>query len=320
MPTYKVTFFNNIHGIEIDINEFHLEKYNLKIGTSKEQIKEFYSPGVQSIIGISQFQNSMKLKTYIYTEFKLPLSELPKQKLQVLTLLLDKSTLLSNALWMVKDNSVRFEIGHLKYTDDIILSVHSNFVNAFYTTCIGKKNSTKYTSEELEEAKYYFDFFYRLTMKDDQNHNIEITHAEVNRITRAYYFIDLARKNYDIGTKVSLYCSAFECLFSVSNTELTHRLSETIANFLCTDKLTKKQLYVKVKTIYSLRSTVTHGSGISKKLVNNNASKLNAIGEDCDIIMRACMSKFAKDKDLTELYFKNKNETIEEYLTDLIFK
>lgn len=167
---------------------------------------------------------------------------------------------------MIKDNSVRFNIGHLKYTDDLTLTVHSNFVNSLFSNCIAKKNVTKFSKEEIIDALIYFDFFFNLTLNSNED-KFENTHAEVNRINRAFYFVDLARKNFDIGTKVSLYCSAFECLFSVAATELRHRLSETIANFLGKDIATKKILYEDVKSIYDLRSSLAHGSGINKKLI-----------------------------------------------------
>jgi hypothetical protein len=99
-----------------------------------------------------------------------------------------------------------------------------------------------------------------LTLKSEEKQP-EITHAEANRIVRIF-FIDLARQSFEIGTKTSLLCPAFECLLSTDKAGPTHRLSETIAFFLEKDLNTKKRNLSKNKKNYSVRSCVTHGTGL----------------------------------------------------------
>ncbi len=314
---YICTLLNSIHGFEMEMEEFELGVYDLKVTTKKELINNFFDALTLRITGQSQFQSTRKLKTFIHNQFEIPKTKLNEKTL--LAYLLKTSTIFSNALWMVKDNSVRFETGHLKFTDNNVLTIHSNALSSLYSSSIGEKTITKFSKQEINHAKEYFKFFFELTFTEEEN-KPKNSHAEVNRIIRAYYFMDLARINFDIGTKVSLYCSSFECLFSVSNGELRHRLSETIANFLETDFEQKKVVYNKVKAIYDLRSSVTHGSGIPKKLITNDALKLNELGRNCDEILRRCLTKIVADIELVEIYLENKNENIAEYFMDLNFR
>lgn len=315
---YKCTFLNTINGVDIDIDSVLLhDKLQLLIGTNTKTITDFYDLATKHITGIGEYENSLNVKCFIHNSFSVPKDQLKES--EILNYLMWTCTIFSNALWMIKDSSVRFNIGHLKYTDGVILTVHSNFIDSIYSNSIGQKDVINFSKQEIESALTYFDFFFKVTTQTDEKKIIS-THAEANRIERAYYFIDSARKSFDIGMKTSLYCSAFECLFSVSATELRHRLSETIANFLGTNKETKKVLYEELKNIYDLRSSVTHGSGISKKLINNNGQKLNGLGKTCDEIMRKCFVKIINDNELTKLYIENNNDKLSAYLTDLIFQ
>lgn len=313
---YKCTFINDIHGLEIEepFNLNLLESHNLKISNDPEFISDFYTKETKQIAGLGQYEKSAKLGMYLSSYFTTEKNGFNAK--EILSYLLQISTILSNSLWLIKDSSIRFQTGHLKYHDNKIVTIDSNSSNSLYSNKIGHKNTTIFTISELNKAIEYFNFFFNLNLIDKYNEPRK-TYASVNRLKRAYYFIDLARLNFDIGTKVSLFCSSLECLFSVSNSELKHRLSETIANLLGKNSHDKLQLYSEMKSIYDLRSSVTHGSGISKKLCTNEESKLREIGENCDNIVRKCILKILSDKTLKEFYDENKD--ISNYLLELNF-
>ncbi len=313
----KYKYLASIHGIEIETNDISLEVYDLKISANKKFIDDFFIPEAKRITGLSQYHNAINWKVFLFLEDSTDEKEFNGKN--VLAYLLRVSKHFANALWMVKDNSARFQTGHFTKVEGFMLTVDTNFTNAFYSNCYGEKSIIKFNDEEIRLAKDFFILFFGLTKNDDENKKIESTHAEVNRIHRAYYFLDLARTHYDIGTKVSIYCSAFECLFSVATTELTHRLSETIANFIGATSVEKKDYYNKMKAIYELRSSVTHGSGIKKKLIVNDAKLLKEIGYNCDNILRKCILKICTTQNLFNLYVENKNEKFSEYFTNLIF-
>lgn len=310
-------FFNNIHGLNTESREMLLSKrFKLIISHDDEKINKFFIPEVLGIIGRAQYELSTTMKKFVWTKFTFPKVENYER---THAWFLKASTIISNAFWLVKDNSIRFNTGHLSYSDGISITVKSNTVNSHYSNCLGNKDLVTYSNDEIVEALKYFDFLFSITLNKEKG-SLDHTGAEANRINRAYYFIDLARKTYDIGTKVSLHCSAFECLFSVATTELRHRLSETIANFLGENFEEKKKYYEQIKEIYDLRSSVTHGSGINKKLFKNNEVSLNNIGINCDNIIRQCFRKIISDDGLKELYFENDNNKIGSFFTDLILK
>jgi hypothetical protein len=314
---YKCIFFNNVHGLNSENIEMILSKrFKLIISHDEKKIEKFYSPVVLTITGRAQYDLAVSLKKFVWTEFPCPKDENFEK---IHSWFLKASTIISNAFWLVKDNSIRFNTGHLSYMDDKSITVKSNTVNSQYSNCLGKKDVITYSKDEIINALEYFDFLFGITLSKEKG-GLDHTSAEANRINRAYYFIDLARKTYDIGTKVSLHCSAFECLFSVATAELKHRLSETIANFIGGNFEEKKEYYCQIKEIYDLRSSVTHGSGINKKLFKNNEESLSKIGENCDNIMRQCILKIISDESLKSLYFSNNNDKISNFFTDLIFK
>ena len=86
------------------------------------------------------------------------------------------------------------------------------------------------------------------------------------------------------------------------------------------DLNTKKETYQKIKHIYSVRSSVTHGTCLEKKLMTNDSEKLKEIGKNCDEIMRRCIIKIIKNKKITDMYIKNNKTEIENFFMDLNFK
>ncbi len=310
-------FICSIHGLEISSGQVNLTRYGLQINNDSAFIEEFYIDEVKKIVGISQYENSIHLRNYLCNEFDAPPEFNGKQ---AVSYLLKTSKYLANALWLIKDNSARFQTGHLRNIKGIHLTVDSNVIDGFYSNCLGERDIIKFSHEELELAGKFFEFFYGLGYREKENTQFTRTHSNMNRVTRAYYFLDSARTDFDIGTKVSMYCSAFECLFSVATTELKHRLSETIAYFIGSNKDEKRRIYEQMKTIYDLRSSITHGSGINKKMTNNNAVELKKIVTNCDAILRSCFFKIATNQDIIDLYLRNINEEISGVLTDLIFQ
>ena len=59
------------------------------------------------------------------------------------------------------------------------------------------------------------------------------------RLPRALYFIAGARAQNDLSLKITNYCTAFETLFSTSQAELAHQLSERISFFLAKYSITR---------------------------------------------------------------------------------
>ena len=127
---YKCTFFNNIYGIELDIKNLYLVKeFELRIGTDEKIISDFFTEQTTIITGLSQFEQSVKLKSFIYSKFEIKKTDLNEENL--LAYIQSLCCTFSHSLWLIKDSSVRFNLGHLKYKISSIW-----FVNAKHKTII----------------------------------------------------------------------------------------------------------------------------------------------------------------------------------------
>ena len=200
---------------------------NFLLSNNPETIENFFTEEAIPLAGINEVKQVYQLRTFLSLKEDLPITGFDEKK--SLISVIQKASLFCQALWLVKDNAVRTELSHLKFKTPYNEILHSNFISAFYTNALAAKETTQFNLEELHEAIKFFSTLYEISY-------IELSpftnlRQDITRITRAFYFLQSARVCDDIGTKISQYCTAFECLFSVSNSELKHRLSETIAFF-----------------------------------------------------------------------------------------
>ena len=94
---------------------------------------------------------------------------------------------------------------------------------------------------------------------------------------------------------------------------MTHKLSERIAYFLEDDPSKRFAIYEDLKSIYSIRSQVTHGSTISKKYLH----KISEHSKKADDILRRIFVILQENECLDEYFRKDNNEKLDKYLTAL---
>ena len=123
---------------------------------------------------------------------------------------------------------------------------------------------------------------------------------------RASYFTLEARSMHILPMKIVFYISALECLFTVGNQEISHKVSERIAILLENDPKSRRQIFDIIKRGYSIRSRLVHGQYI--KVLDG----LDEVSESLDGILRTLFNEY---KDI----FKMDDEKMEDYFTNLIF-
>ena len=121
-----------------------------------------------------------------------------------------------------------------------------------------------------------------------------------NRWARGQYFLQLARSLPDLGMKVAVYASVFECLFATSNSELKNKLAQHAAVFLSDDPQERKRLHAGVNEAYNIRSRVIHGDILSAKQL----SRLQEVSVFCDEVLRSAFRHIFHTKDLHAFYFE----------------
>ncbi len=113
--------------------------------------------------------------------------------------------------------------------------------------------------------------------------------------------------------KIANYCAAFETMFTTENMELSHKLAERSAYFV-KEEFDKLTTYKQLKKAYGIRSKLTHGASIEKKLVD----ELPEISIKTDRILRTAFLKIINDEKLIEL-FDSSNDRIDAFFESLIF-
>jgi hypothetical protein len=319
----KSKIFTSIFYLEIEgeCSEIVLENLNIIITNNIKPIQEIFSDEqCRMMIGFNEAHSLENSKCIFYQQnsSEVHFEEFDERAFLINTLI--HLQMFYHALWLVKDNAIHCELAYLIYEDEKQRGIHSNLWTSFYTDSLGKLEDITFTIDEIKTAIALYQIVLKINRQDTPivNSAIKLT-SKTSRLSRAFYFVHSARTAVDIGTKISLYCSVLESIFSVSNTELKHRLSETVAFFLETTVSGKKTVYKSLQNAYDIRSAVVHGDGIQLKFLKNEAKLLLETVKETDDIIRKCLRKIFDDQKLYELFTIKEREEISTYLQDLIF-
>lgn len=282
--------------------------------------KLFENKSIKEVIGLNEIQSLYDHGTFLYIETFLDINEDNFNERNYLISQLLLIEMLCQSFWLVKDNSIKTELGHLIYSSEKRLRIHSNLWTSSYTNCLGISEKTIFSEEEIKSAMIFFPSIVQ-SLSADKNFNpsIKLT-SKTNRLGRGLYFLQSARSQVDIGTKLSHYCSVLESLFSVSNAELKHRLSETIALFLSDTKVDRLKIYKTIQSAYDIRSAIVHGDSIPEKFLRNDYILLKETVEFTDTYIRKCFSKILNSQKLTILFTAEQKEKVIEFIQNLIFE
>jgi hypothetical protein len=226
-----------------------------------------------------------------------------------------------NELWLIKDHSIDIMLGFVEYP--FVIStiidlpyhramVHSNWVTGGSFTSLGEYHSTNFTLADINKIVAWGVSKIVEPFSLSQQSKSAIKPGG-QRITRCTVFLQTARREIDLGIRITHFCSAFECLFSTDNKEMTHKLSERVAYFLESDAKKRIEIYSDLKAIYAIRSQVSHGSAITKKLF----PKISYFSKKADDILRRVLIKLDNEIHLDQYYRKDNNDDLEKYLTEL---
>lgn len=216
-------------------------------------------------------------------------------------------------LWKIKDNNV--------YVFDGFLLVYEKGIPDGFTfkgTLTGVLSNSdqspkpsSFTKDELTETHHFFESinFEELLLKEI-NYSIPtyehfFKSGNSNRVERAWYFSIAARMSYNLPTKIINYCIALECLFTSSQSELSHKVSERVAILHPGKNNGKINAYMWVKKAYGVRSTIVHGS-----VLKGSNDDLKILSTELDKILRYFLTNdfhvFSLKDDEFEEYFLSK--------------
>ena len=125
-----------------------------------------------------------------------------------------------NMLWLVKDNSVNFELGFLQFphvTTATMARVSSNYLSVIFSKADGTRSQVVFNSEEIRETITYYNLFYGgqpFKILDPEAPLVPL--GDTNRLSRSLYFLQAARATWFLPEKVAYYCTCFESLVSTN--------------------------------------------------------------------------------------------------------
>lgn len=277
-----------------------------------------YLPSIitpETILSIGSLEGNFlkNSKSIVYSVRSLPDQDFDPQRCLIEFLMLVHSFL--NNLWLIKDNAAYPEMAYIIYPDGQGQRIDSNFLSTVNTLSDGKTLLTEFNREELRKA--------RLVLRhswDNEEAKLSIDDKSLlqkgsHRISRAFYFLQIARSNADLAIKIANYCSSFESLFSTSTAELAHILSERVAVFIGSDSNDRSEIYRNMKNAYKIRSTVVHGSVLKQKNIN----LLDQVATTCDNYLRASMLNLFSSQKIFDLFSTDKNEELDQYFIERLF-
>lgn len=267
----------------------------------------------KQLIGVLEYDYLLNSKAYIYSKEDIKADSSVEDYLA--TKLYQVQAFLTMS-WIYCDNSIDFEAGFLFFRDDISSQegASSNTLGGPVTTAQGDEVETIFNREKLRAIrKIYREEVSKYTYCSDSK-NVTLLHKGRSRQEVAYYHIMAARLTEDVGLKISNYCTALEALFSTSQSELSHQLSERVAFFISESNEERLSIYRTLKKLYNTRSKIVHGSLIREK----DFDAIIKQSEFCDESLRKCLLKMYNNKGISR-YFEGKSENLDEYMLRLIF-
>lgn len=308
----KHTFVSLLHGIEISENLGSGEKINdrLKITNDHKKISSLFNEEHKQIIGDMETTSLLSGAPVVFAEASLT-QEMTQQEF-LLSCIYEVQLFLMTT-WVIQDNSINCEISFLFSGSGKLSHASSNFVAHLYSTATGTKSITKLSREKLREMR----LLHHETILTPE-HPYKMPPSQLTsshpRISRAILMINAARGTPDIAIKIAHYCTAFETLFSTSQSELAHQLSERIACYLHKGGGERLSAYKKLKLAYSLRSKVVHGATLNAEKLDNAF----AAAKYCDEAARQIFFKLLTNASEREL-FELKTDAFDDSMLRMIF-
>ena len=202
-------------------------------------------------------------------------------------------------LWFIKDNNIYIRDGFLLTYSEKIQdgSTFKASLTETFKKATGMSNSpTLFSNSEISEAIKGFNSYDLSNFSVDNSggkvpdfshfYTQSKSQANSQRIIKAYYFVLTARQNAAVPMKILSYCTALECLFNTSVSEISYQISERVALLLGKNKEDRLEIFHTVKNGYKYRSLVVHGSNLK-----GDELKASKVSNELDSILRQLLNE-----------------------------
>jgi len=307
----KVLFVTAIQDLKISENLGRGDKISteLLITNDSSLIKGLLNREFSALAGIIETNFILNSDLIIYGENNVNDKEFDAQDYLNRQMMASKFFL--NFIWLIKDNSVNFDMAFLQYFEPRGIRVHKNYVSTVYSNCHGNRDKITLSRDELKLARKIFrERFSKGPVELQKGTRLQ---KGIDRVSIVFYFLQSARSNSDLAIRIVDYCTCFEALFSTSTAELSHQLAERIALFIGDSSKERRDIFNKIKEAYGIRSRIIHGDLLTPSKIN----RLYNISETCDNFLRRILYKLFLDIELSNIFSTPPNE-LDDYFLDLI--
>ena len=211
-----------------------------------------------------------KLREYPYLYFSLDNFQILENDVRKYTYISFLNAVqVSRAMWFVKDNSITPDSA-ITYSGPKIPEKYPDSYNGFGVNYLatGERKDVPFSKEELDEASEWYKLILEHTIfaevKGFKSEGPEFDNIpNLPSFHRALDFLNYARREKNISSKIALYVSILECIFGVKG-ENTQKVSERAAWFIGTSALERLDIFETLKNSYKERSNYIHGTMIKQ--------------------------------------------------------
>lgn len=297
---------------ELDfISQFTLTKSNSKLAP-------FYVNNFISKFGIIDIKiiNDSKVKMYTIKNRSYQISD--KIINDELHNMYGISQMFSLALWFVKDNSVNTDFSLYYNTNNGFSFIVRK--NLMVSNSQGIYGSVLFNNSEYNRAIVYMNMLSGILEYEERDFDKYESYNNLNNnlnqntdsFNRALRYLQIARNESFIPSKIASYISILETLFAISDSN-TYKTPERASLFVGNSLEDKQKIFKLTKDAYDVRSSYVHGSDIYRK----HNKVLEKISQDLDGIIRKVMLKFFLDH--SELNYTGDDSTkVNKYFIDLV--
>lgn len=277
--------------------------------------KELLTERFIGSVGTLESEHLLKSPAFAFSSGDWPFPKDSEHSLLVLGNYLRILQMLFMALWVVKDNSANTELGFIEVDCRAPLSVISSNARAIMlTNCRGETGACQVSRSEFETARGYLgrlegEQLNPFSLEEDE---VLGRRSAVDRISRAWYFLQAARASTSIPERITYYCVCLETLVSTDTAGLSHKVAERVAWLVGKSKDDRMELYRILKRAYSLRSQTVHGSSASF-----TGRELPELSEKCDDILRRIYEAIFRGAEVSSVLLGS-NQDIDEYFLERV--
>ncbi|ARO60161.1 Uncharacterized protein B5E38_2635 [Bacillus cereus] len=320
----KFYFITRLYGIELDrVTNKGMQTINgMRISNSKERLNEIIDNEFKISIGKLDY-DQLYSGCYLYREGELPKDFITDYDSN-LRKLIDKYSTITNLfctyLWYLKDNAVSSDSCFLYIKDPSgkFTSFSSNNTNSMFYSASCKTENKIFTKEEINSVTKFAEKIFSQSFSIDKELYEISDHVikEANRLERFYYFLQPARKEVYLPSRIAMYCTLLETLLSTDNSEVTHKISERLALLLGESYDDRIEIFSFVKKAYSIRSATVHGGKITRTL--RDLKKQEEISNQFDGYLRKLIYVIYSNLELRGIFREDDNAQMNEWFNRLI--